>query len=127
MARITGDRSNGVATVSGDYAFRQKVAAYRRQGHLDAMMDQGFHPNYDKWSFVNQLAYERGRMGAVQIRAAGLKPITWRLGVTRPVGYNDALRRARDITGAGAFGTLQPNDPKLDTTHLIPLSMEGVY
>jgi hypothetical protein len=123
---FSGGKGNKTITTNGNYAFKQAMAPYRRAGHLDALNGLGFHTSYDKWTHVQQLAYENGRMCAVNMRAAGLKPITWNAGVTRPNTYKTMLQRALDRVG-NPFGQRQDNDPILNTDHLVPESIEGVY
>jgi hypothetical protein len=68
-----------------------KAAPYRRLGHLDAQGDCPFHPNYDKWTEFQQIAYERGRLIGKMLQMGGLDDMPWPRGVVRPTGYDAAV------------------------------------
>lgn len=101
---------NVETSITKDFKFKQKVASYRRQGHLDAIGGLAFPREYDSWHPDLQLAYENGRLMATNARQAGISIPAWAPGVVRPRGYDAMIVRANTLVGGCATLKRQPPD-----------------
>jgi len=66
-------------------------------GYRDALANVGFSRDYDKWSRLEQHSYEIGRLVAVNIRTAGIKPP--KLVVNKTKAYIQAYNEANERIG----------------------------
>lgn len=62
------------AYFSGKRAVKPEALEYLRLGWEDARQQRPWNPDYDCWPVWAQNNYERGRLRAVNVRAAGLEP-----------------------------------------------------
>ena len=80
-------------------AKRSDIEMAARRGYQDAKAGRAMSAEYeaqtDKW----QRNYEIGRLWIASMRAAGIKPPAWPKGAARPKGFDDCLRKTRDVVG----------------------------
>jgi len=100
---------------SDEFKVWQAAMPYTRFGYNDVVAGLAFRREYEVWNKISQMNYERCRLYAQAIIAAGLVPPVWNNGIVKPRGFDEAVRMAfrklkcDDITEM----QIQPEQPDL--------------